>query len=61
MAVDTVDDMDSLRDSLRAEMDKDLLPDLIAVDDYFERVYLGEMALCLQKILDPDYRSHGVS
>ncbi len=61
LAVDTVDDMDSLRESLCEVMEADLVPDLILVDDYFERVYLGEMALCLQKILDPDYRSHGVS
>ena len=61
LSVDTVDDMDVLRDVIAEEVPSDLIPQLVCVDDYFERVYLGEMALCLQKILDPDYRSHGVS
>lgn len=61
LAVDTVEDMEALRQAIAEEMDEDLIPQLFAVDDYFERVYLGEMALCLQKILDPEYRSHGVS
>lgn len=40
---------------------KDLLPELFVVDDYVERVYLGEMALCLQKLRNPDYRSLGIA
>ena len=39
----------------------DLVPSLHVVDDYVERVYLGEMALCLQKLRDPDYRSLGIA
>ena len=34
---------------------------LQCVDDYVERVYLGEMALCLQKLRDPNYRSLGIA
>jgi cellobiose-specific phosphotransferase system component IIB len=39
----------------------ELLPELFVVDDYVERVYLGEMALCLQKLRDPNYRSLGIA
>lgn len=42
-------------------MPAELLPELFVVDDYVERVYLGEMALCLQKLRDPDYRSLGIA
>lgn len=38
-----------------------LLPELFVVDDYVQRVYLGEMALCLQKLRDPNYRSLGIA
>lgn len=37
------------------------VPPLYKVDDYVERVYLGEMALCLQKLRDPNYRSLGIA
>ena len=40
---------------------QDQVPELFVVDDYVERVYLGEMALCLQKLRDPDYRSLGIA
>ena len=40
---------------------ENLLPELFVVDDYVERVYLGEMALCLQKLRDPNYRSLGIA
>lgn len=40
---------------------EELIPDLYVVDDYVERVYLGEMALCLQKLRNPDYRSLGIA
>ena len=60
LSVDTVDDMDALREVIAEDLPCDLVPALVPVDDYFERVYLGEMALCLQKIIDPEYRSHGV-
>ena len=36
-------------------------PYIYVVDDYVERVYLGEMALCLQKLSDPNYRSLGIA
>ncbi|MBP3892416.1 MAG: ROK family protein [Atopobiaceae bacterium] len=39
----------------------ELIPPLYVVDDYVERVYLGEMALCLQKLRDPNYRSLGIA
>ena len=40
---------------------EELIPKLFVVDDYVERVYLGEMALCLQKLRDPNYRSLGIA
>ena len=40
---------------------EELIPPLFVVDDYVERVYLGEMALCLQKLRDPNYRSLGIA
>ncbi len=40
---------------------EELVPSLYVVDDYIERVYLGEMALCLQKLRDPNYRSLGIA
>lgn len=40
---------------------EELVPDLYVVDDYVERVYLGEMALCLQKLRNPNYRSLGIA
>lgn len=40
---------------------EELIPELYVVDDYVERVYLGEMALCLQKLRDPNYRSLGIA
>jgi hypothetical protein len=40
---------------------EDMIPELYVVDDYVERVYLGEMALCLQKLRDPNYRSLGIA
>lgn len=39
----------------------DQVPELFVVDDYVERVYLGEMALCLQKLRNPNYRSLGIA
>ena len=40
---------------------EEMIPPLYVVDDYVERVYLGEMALCLQKLRDPNYRSLGIA
>ena len=81
LAVDTVDDMDELRQALASDipenndrcilggrrggpllgLPEELIPPLYMVDDYVERVYLGEMALCLQKLRDPNYRSLGIA
>ena len=61
LAVDTVDDMAQLHYALAQEIPEELIPPLFVVDDYVERVYLGEMALCLQKLRDPNYRSLGIA
>lgn len=61
LAVDTVDDMSELHYALSKEIPEELIPPLFAVDDYVERVYLGEMALCLQKLRDPNYHSLGIA
>ena len=38
---------------------KQYIPDLIRVTDYRERIALGEMALCLQKLANPrPHRKH---
>lgn len=39
----------------------ELIPPLYVVDDYHQRVYLGEYALCLQKLRNPAYRSLGIA
>lgn len=61
LGVDTVDDMDELRQALCEIFPPEHVPPLYVVDDYIERVYLGEMAICLQKLHDPTYRSLGIS
>lgn len=40
---------------------EELIPPLFVVDDYVERVYVGELALCLQKLHNPNYRSLGIA
>ena len=60
LGVDTVDDMDKLHAELAKTFSEELIPPLYVVDDYIQRVYLGEMAICLQKLRDPNYRSLGV-
>lgn len=60
LAVDTVDDMDELRAELEKTLPPEYIPPLFYVDDYIERVYLGEMAISLQKLHDPSYRSLGI-
>lgn len=49
IAADTIDDMDALHDALAQVLPEELVPPLFKVSDYVERVYLGEMALCLHK------------
>ena len=43
-------DMDALRERLGTVIPPEDMPELVAVDDYQERVALGEYALCLQAI-----------
>lgn len=50
LAVDTVDDVMALRAELAREMGEHYVPDIHIVDDYPERVYLGEMALCVKRL-----------
>lgn len=50
LAVDTVDDVVALRAELAREMGEHYVPDIHLVDDYPERVYLGEMALCVKQL-----------
>ena len=61
LGVDTVDDMDELRTELAKILPAEHIPPLFVVNDYIERVYLGEMAICLQKLRDPSYHSLGVT
>lgn len=61
LGVDTVDDMDEVRAALCEVFPAEFVPPLYVVDDYIDRVYLGEMAICLQKLHDPSYRSLGIA
>lgn len=59
VAVDLLDDMDLIHDAMSKHMDEQYIPDLIHVSDYRERVALGELALCLQKLHNPrPHRKH---
>lgn len=62
VAVDLLDDMDALRDAMLPYFQDELgeyIPDLICVTDYRERIALGELALCLQKLANPrPHRKH---
>lgn len=51
LAVDTVDDVVALRAEIAREVGDDRVPAIHIVDDYVERVYLGEMAMCTQRLL----------
>jgi hypothetical protein len=59
VAAGSLDDMDTLHDMLARVFPEELIPPLFAVSDYVERVYLGEMALCLQDLSNPGHRAHG--
>ena len=50
LAVSTIDDMDALRKSLERKLPVYCIPELVAIDDYRERMYLGEVALCLERL-----------
>lgn len=62
VAVDLLDDMDALRNEVSRYFEghqTDYLPDFIRVTDYRERIALGELALCLQKLYNPrPHRKH---
>ncbi|MDO4797082.1 MAG: ROK family protein [Coriobacteriales bacterium] len=62
VAVDLLDDMDALREEISRYFGSRLdayIPDLIRVTDYRERIALGELALCLQKLSNPrPHRKH---
>ena len=62
VAVDLLDDMDALRDEMLAYFGgstEQYIPDLVRVSDYRERIALGELALCLQKLSNPrPHRKH---
>ncbi len=62
VAVDLLDDTDALRSEVAKSFGKTLdayIPDIIHVNDYRERVALGELALCLQKLHNPrPHRKH---
>jgi len=62
VAVDLLDDMDALREAMLPYFDGELvnyMPDLIHVTNYRERIALGELALCLQKLAHPrPHRKH---
>ncbi len=47
---DLVDDMDALRRELSKSLPDDLIPDLIHITDYHEKIFLGELALVLQRL-----------
>lgn len=61
LAVDTVDDMDALHNALAKDLGDEYVPPLHVVTDYRERVYLGTLAMALQKLRDPHYRSLGTA
>ena len=60
LAVDTIDDGEEFRRSLAKVLGDEYAPPVHIVNDYVERVYLGELAMAMQKLRDPYYRSLGV-
>lgn len=61
LAVDTVDDAEEFRNMLREVFEDEYVPAVYVVGDYVERVYLGTLAMTLQKLRNPHYRSLGVT
>ncbi|MDO4539033.1 MAG: ROK family protein [Coriobacteriales bacterium] len=61
LAVDTIDDAEEFRAELARRLGEEYAPPVIIVNDYVERVYLGELALCLKQLRNPTYRSLGVA
>ena len=60
LSVDTVDDAAEFASSLAKDLGEAFVPTVHVVGDYVERVYLGTLAMALQKLRDPSYRSRGV-
>lgn len=60
VAVDTVDDASEFAAELAELFGETYVPAIHVVGDYVERVYLGTLAMALQKLRDPKYRSLGV-
>lgn len=61
LAVDTVDDAEEFRSMLLEVFEDAYVPQVYVVSDYVERVYLGTLAMALQRLRDPKHRSLGVS
>ena len=51
ISYDLVDDMNALRAELAKSLRDDLIPDLIHITDYREKIFLGEIALVLQELV----------
>lgn len=47
---DLIDDMNALRAELTKGLDEEFIPELIHITDYHERVFVGELALVLQRL-----------
>ena len=60
LSVDTVDDAQEFKADLARDLGETYVPEIHLVGDYVERVYLGTLAMALQKLRDTTYRSHGV-
>jgi hypothetical protein len=50
ISYDLVDDMNALRTELAKGLPEDLIPDLIHITDYREKIFLGELSLVLQRL-----------
>ena len=59
VAVDTVDDADEFRAELAAVFGETYVPPIHIVSDYVERVYLGTLAMALQKLRNPRWHGDG--
>lgn len=50
IAYDLIDDMEALRKELATCVPDEFMPDLIHITDYHEKIFVGEMALVLQRL-----------
>jgi len=48
-----VNDMDALREEIAKIIPERYIPPLIWVEDHRELIYLGELALCIEKLTNP--------